>query len=203
MKPLVPLVILIMVAGSVSGEEQTNRGTIVTKEKVSSALQKTKLSGNISIITPVDMFIKDVTARPCDVAYAEIDFGKDAPPVVILTGLRDPDKWNLYPWTFFEFRKDHWVKPKIQDPDGSISNDGGVDFDHTNAGNVYVEKFKRKGILSYNRELRFGYFTYLDPSRNILKTVHFLKPSEIGIKEVDLVKLRDSAKLDIKHRLLK
>jgi len=203
MKPLVPLVILMMVAGSVSAEEQINRGTIVTKEKVSSALQKTKLSGNISIKTPVDMYIKNVTARPCDVAYAEIDFGKDAPPVVIVTGLGDPDKWGLNIWTVFEFRKNQWVNPKIQEPDGSISIYGGVDFDHTNAGNVYVEKFKRKGILSYNQRLRFGYFTYFDPKNNILKTVHFLNPSEIGMKELDLVKLRDSAKLEIKHRLLK
>lgn len=203
MKPLVPLVILMMVAGSVSGEEQTNRGTIVTKEKVSSALQKTKLSGNISIKTPVDMFINDVTARPCDVAYAEIDFGKDAPPVVIVTGLGDPDKWGLNPWDVFEFKNNKWVQPKTRESGGNIFNGGFVDFDYTTAGNVYVEKFKRKGILSYNQRLRFGYFTYFDPKNNILKTVHFLNPSEIGMKEMDLVKLRDSAKLDIKHRLLK
>jgi len=97
------------------------------------------------------MFITDVTARPSDVAYAEIDFGKDAPPVVIVTGLGDPDKWGLNIWTVFEFRKNQWVNPKIQEPDGSISIYGGVDFDHTNAGIVYVEKFKKKGILSYNQ----------------------------------------------------
>lgn len=192
----------LILVGVAYGEDQKNQKANQIKEE-HSALPKTKLSGNISIKTPVDMFIKNVTARPCDVAYAEIDFGKDAPPVVIVVGLGNPDKWNLYPWSFFEFNKNKWVEPKTQEPDGTICKYGCVDFDHTNAGNVYVEKFKKKGILSYNEELRFGDFTYLDPSDNILKTVHFLKPSQVGMQEGDLIKLRDSGRLHVRHRILK
>lgn len=205
MKPLKAVMILMLVAvGTAYGEEQTSRSAPGTIGKSSASLQKAKTSEKASINTPVNQFIKNVTARPCDVAYAKIDFGQDVPPVVIVTGnLENYDKWGLHPWTFFEFKDNQWIQPKTQEFGGEVSNIAGVDFDHTNAGNVYVKKFKKKGILSYNQRFRFGYFTYLDAIDNILKTIQFLKPSEIGMTEEELIKLIDSGKLNIRHRILK
>lgn len=152
----------------------------------------------------VDNYIKtNGYETPNDIMYAQVDFGKENPKALIVAPFyNNYDKILGYSWNVLELKNNKLMELKTLELSGNIFPHGVVDFDFWFTGNIYLEKYHKKGLLSYYRRGSFWAFTYLDSSDNTLKTINFGKASDVNMTEGQLVKLRDSGTLDIKHKLL-
>ncbi len=153
----------------------------------------------------VDQYITKEIPRPNDLMYANIDFGNGPGSAALIgQGYNNYDKICGYSWTIYVKDKNQWREPKTRDSvNGNIIAGGTVDFDFWFAGNVYFPKYKHKGLLYYYPRGKCWTFTYLDKADDTLKSVEFRKASEVNMTEDQLVRLRESGQIEIKHRELK
>lgn len=96
-------------------------------------------------------------------------------------------------WTVVERMYGQWGEPKTLSQRGEIANFSLMAFDPDKASFVYLPCYKHNGIIT--RWRKNWTFTYLE--KDVLTTVYFWDPSQIGLTENDFNTLMDSKKVTI------
>jgi hypothetical protein len=128
--------------------------------------------------------------------FFQVDFRGDGNPAVFVAySVTDYFKHVGHIWTVLELKDGAWVDLKALSKDGKLKNYE-VTFDETAAGFVMLNKYKHRGILTYNHEQ--WWFTYLKDG--ILKTVHFENAADAGLSEDELKKMVLENKIAVQRR---
>ena len=133
--------------------------------------------------------------HPDAVQIVQVNFNEDSSREYLMTFAKGDWEGPEGGWTVVELKNGSWVEPKTLDTDGQIKDFGAVDFDPELACFAYLPSYKHNGILAHSRKSKTWWFTYL--AGDVLNTVYFWTPSQVGLTDESLQKLMESKKMTV------
>ena len=131
--------------------------------------------------------------HPDTVQMVQVDFNGDGSSQFLMTFAKGDWAGPESGWTVVELKNGQWGEPKTLGFHGEIANFSAMAFDPDKASFVYLPSYKRNGLIT--RWRKNWTFTYLE--KDVLTTVYFWTPSQVGLADDAFKQLMDSKKVTV------
>lgn len=146
----------------------------------------------------IDFFArKNRHNHPNTAQIIEVDFRGDGSPQFLMTFVKGDGDWygGETFWTLIEFKEGQWSTPKWIDEGGTVWDEALLDFDPNASAFVYLPSYKRNGLLEHAKRFKLWTFTYFE--KNILNTLFFWDPADVGLTGASIEEMIQANKVTV------